>query len=64
MKALGYPLNFSRLAVVTGQCTCQSLGGNCEHCQFEFYSWTGRTFVFNSKFVLNLPGGRPPAAIT
>ena len=50
-------LEFSRLAVVTDQCTCQSIGGNSEHCQFEFYFSTGKTCViFQQISQLNLPG--------
>ena len=40
----GVPLKFSRLAGVTGQCTCQGIGGNCEHCQFESDNSTGRIY--------------------
>ena len=40
------PLKLSRLAGVTGQCTCQGIGRNCEHCQFESDKSTGRTYDF------------------
>ena len=56
----GVPLEFSRLAVVTDQCTCQSIGWNHEHCQFEFDSNTGKTwFVLKLYFLFNLPGRSP-----
>ena len=51
MNALGCSLNFSRLAVVTDQCTCQSLGRNSEHCQFESYHSTGGYVVFEREFL-------------
>ena len=49
-KSPGVPLEFGRLAVVTDQCTCQSIGRNCEHCQFEFDSSTGDMVCFRVIF--------------
>ena len=40
----GVPLKFSRLAGVTGQCACQDIGRNCQHCQFKSDNSPGRIY--------------------
>ena len=43
-ECTGVLLKFSRLAGVSGQCICQGIGRNCEHCQFESDNSTGRIY--------------------
>ena len=65
INTLMYPLNFIRLAGVTGHCTCQGFGRSSEHCQFEFASNTGRiywVYIWFSAF--KLPGRSPPSVIS
>ena len=47
---LGCSLNFSRLAVVTDQCTCQSLGRNEDTASLNSTTVQGGHVVFESNF--------------
>ena len=54
------PLEFSRLAGITGHYTCQGFDGSCEHCQCKFEQQPEKSYrdlVHGMFCIYNLSGG-------